>query len=375
MPTFTNPLRSAMMILRPAAKMIVAGISEQKAKQMEKARENRPNSKSGAYDEMEIDQTSLDTKVNSKHEEMMRSVLDDWAQLSIRTGSTGKTIITAPGKVAAKAVRASNRAFNTLLNEMRLDLADALLLENFKDRAPTTTELKVLGNLVNIATGRGNINPTLAKGAGYVFWAPSLLVSRVKGLTMEPIFSIKQPFKGTGRARAAVAKDYARVIISGYLLWKMGQMFSDKNVDTSDPTSSDFGKIVRGNTRIDPWGGHQQVGVLAARVVTGKTTSIKGTERENDLGAVIASFGRNKLRPDWGALWNAYEIYIEKPRPGRPETYAEVVASMYTPMSLRDIVDIMRDRGMTEGAIIEALAMFGAGVSVYGDEQETRSSR
>lgn len=375
MPTFTNPLRSAMMILRPAAKMIVAGISEQKAKQMEKARENRPNSKSGAYDEMEIDQTSLDTKVNSKHEEMMRSVLDDWAQLSIRTGSTGKTIITAPGKVAAKVVRASNRAFNTLLNEMRLDLADALLLENFKDRAPTTTELKVLGNLVNIATGRGNINPTLARGAGYVFWAPSLLVSRVKGLTMEPIFSIKQPFKGTGRARAAVAKDYARVIISGYLLWKMGQMFSDKNVDTSDPTSSDFGKIVRGNTRIDPWGGHQQVGVLAARVVTGKTTSIKGTERENDLGAVIASFGRNKLRPDWGALWNAYEIYIEKPRPGRPETYAEVVASMYTPMSLRDIVDIMRDRGMTEGAIIEALAMFGAGVSVYGDEQETRSSR
>ena len=375
MPTFTNPLRSAMMILRPAAKMIVAGISEQKAKQMEKARENRPNSKSGAYDEMEIDQTSLDTKVNSKHEEMMRSVLDDWAQLSIRTGSTGKTIITAPGKVAAKAVRASNRAFNTLLNEMRLDLADALLLENFKDRAPTTTELKVLGNLVNIATGRGNINPTLARGAGYVFWAPSLLVSRVKGLTMEPIFSIKQPFKGTGRARAAVAKDYARVIISGYLLWKMGQMFSDKNVDTSDPTSSDFGKIVRGNTRIDPWGGHQQVGVLAARAVTGKTTSIKGTERENDLGAVIASFGRNKLRPDWGALWNAYEIYIEKPRPGRPETYAEVVASMYTPMSLRDIVDIMRDRGMTEGAIIEALAMFGAGVSVYGDEQETRSSR
>ena len=375
MPTFTNPLRSAMMILRPAAKMIVAGISEQKAKQMEKARENRPNSKSGAYDEMEIDQTSLDTKVNSKHEEIMRSVLDDWAQLSIRTGSTGKTIITAPGKAAAKVVRASNRAFNTLLNEMRLDLADALLLENFKDRAPTTTELKVLGNLVNIATGRGNINPTLARGAGYVFWAPSLFVSRVKGLTMEPIFSIKQPFKGTGRARAAVAKNYARVIISGYLLWKMGQMFSDKNVDTSDPTSSDFGKIVRGNTRIDPWGGHQQVGVLAARVVTGKTTSIKGTERENDLGAVIASFGRNKLRPDWGALWNAYEIYIEKPRPGRPETYAEVVASMYTPMSLRDIVDIMRDRGMTEGAIIEALAMFGAGVSVYGDEQETRSSR
>ena len=115
--------------------------------------------------------------------------------------------------------------------------------------------------------------------------------------------------------------------------------------------------------------------LIIGRCASGKTTSIKGTERENDLGAVIASFGRNKLRPDWGALWNAYEIYIEKPRPGRPETYAEVVASMYTPMSLRDIVDIMRDRGMTEGAIIEALAMFGAGVSVYGDEQETRSSR
>ena len=176
-------------------------------------------------------------------------------------------------------------------------------------------------------------------------------------------------------SRAAVAKEYARVIISGYLLWKTAQMFSDDDADTTNPTSSDFGKIVRGNTRIDPWGGHQQVGVLVARAITGKTTSIEGKERNNDLGAVIINFGRNKLRPDWGALWNAYEIYIEKPMPGRPETYAEVVASMYTPMSLRDIVDIMRDRGMTEGAIIEALAMFGAGVSVYGDEQETRSSR
>ena len=371
----TNPLKSAMMILRPGAKMIVSGISEQKARRMEKARENRPNAKSGAYEEMGIDITNLDTKVRSKHEEMMSSVLDEWAQLPMRTGSTGKTIITAPGKVAAKVVHASNRAFNTLLNEMRLDLADSLLAENYKDRAPTPAELKVLGNLVNIATGRGNINPTLARGAGYVFWAPSLFASRVKGLTMEPIWSIKQPFSGTGRARAAVAKEYARVIISGYLLWKTAQMFSDDDADTTNPTSSDFGKIVRGNTRIDPWGGHQQVGVLVARAITGKTTSIEGKERNNDLGAVIASFGRNKLRPDWGALWNAYEIYLEKPRPGRPETYAEVVASMYTPMSLRDIVDIMRDRGMTEGAIIEALAMFGAGVSVYGDEQETRSSR
>jgi len=371
----TNPLKSAMMILRPGAKMIVSGISEQKARRMEKARENRPNAKSGAYDEMGIDQTTLDTKVRSKHEEMMYSVLDEWAQLPMRTGSTGKTIITAPGKVAAKVVHASNRAFNTLLNEMRLDLADSLLAENYKDRAPTSAELKVLGNLVNIATGRGNINPTLARGAGFVFWAPSLFASRVKGLTMEPIWSIKQPFKGTGRARAAVAKEYARVIISGYLLWKTAQMFSDDDADTTNPTSSDFGKIVRGNTRIDPWGGHQQVGVLAARAITGKTTSIKGEERENDLGAVIASFGRNKLRPDWGALWNAYEIYLEKPRPGRPQTYSDVVASMYTPMSLRDIADVMRDRGMAEGAIVEALGMFGAGVSVYGDEDEVRGSR
>jgi hypothetical protein len=371
----TNPLKSAMMILRPAAKMIVAGISEQKARRMEKARENRPNAKSGAYDEMAIDQTTLDTKVHSKHEEMMYSVLDEWAQLPMRTGSTGKTIITAPGKVAAKVVHASNRAFNTLLNEMRLDLADALLAENFKDRSPTSAELKVLGNLVNIATGRGNINPKIARGAGMVFWAPSLFASRLKGLALEPVWGAKQQWKGTGRARAAVAKDYARVIISGYLLWKVGQMFSDDDVDTTNPTSSDFGKIVRGNTRIDPWGGHQQVAVFAARAITGKTTSITGNERENNLGDVIANFGRNKLRPDWGALWNAYEIYHDKQRPGRPQTYSEVVASMYTPMSLRDIAEVMRDRGMSEGAIIEALAMFGAGVAVYGDEDETKARR
>jgi hypothetical protein len=48
---------------------------------------------------------------------------------------------------------------------------------------------------------------------------------------------------------------------------------------------------------------------------------------------------------------------------------------MYTPMSLRDIAEVMRDRGMSEGAIIEALAMFGAGVAVYGDEDEAKARR
>ncbi len=372
-PSVTNPIKSAKLMLGPTGRMFSGWLTEKRALRIEQERKVRQNAKSGAYKEMGIDFSDIAEGPKGKHEEALYSVLDEWGKLPLRTGSTAKTVFLAPGKVLAKGVHMSNRAFATLLNETRADLADHLLELNFQDRAPTHAELKVIGNYVNIATGRGNINPAVSNAAGKVFWAPSLFASRVKALAGEPIWGGKQPLKGTGRARGVVAKDYARLIASGYLLWKIGQYFSDK--DEEDPTSSDYGKIVRGNTRIDPWGGHQQVIVAAARAKMGKTTSIDGGERKNDLGQIIANFGRNKLRPDWGALWNAYDIYLGSPKPGRPATYGDAGLQLVRPMGLGEVVKVLKDRGFSEGMIVNALGVFGAGVSVYGDEEDTKRSR
>ncbi len=373
-PSYINQLHSANMTLRPIAKMLAGSFSEAKARAYEARRNRRPNAKSGADKISGMELSDINAARFSKGEEMGRSILDEWAQIPFKTGNLAKTIATAPIKAAAKVVHGSNRGFATLLNELRVEMFDHLLDINFKDRAPTVAELKVIGNLVNIATGRGNLNPKVASVAGKVFWAPSLFTSRLKGLTAEPIWGGKQKFEGTGRARAIAAKDYARVIASGYLLYQLGQLFSDKH--EKDPRSSDYGKIVRGKTRVDPWGGFQQLLVAASRIGTGgKIKTLDGKVRKGDIGSQIATFGRNKLRPDWGALWSGIDIMFDNVKPGHPRTYGQLAKSMVTPMSLGDITKIMKDRGMSEGAIIEALSVFGAGVSVYGDDDAPQKQR
>ena len=369
-PTVINPFKSSMLVFGPGGKMFSGWATEARAKRIEQQRTKRKNWVSGAYEIGEVHFSDLNEQKFTKQEELAHSILDEWAALPFKTGNIAKTTITAAPKAVARIVRMSNRAFITLLNETRADLFDHLLELNFKDRAPTTADLKVIGNLVNIATGRGRMPGVTQSVGGKIFWAPALATSRVQTLIGQPLWTQAGEFKGSGRSRAIVAKEYARVIASGFLLWQVGQMFSDK--EEKDPTSSDYGKIVRGNVRIDPWGGYQQFVVLTNRTLKGETKGVSGKVRKNDLGQIISNFARNKLRPDWGALWNTYDISMDTVKPGHPKNFGQLAKSLVTPLPLSDIVGVLRDRGFTEGMIIEALGSFGAGINVYDSETADR---
>lgn len=367
----TNPISGARLIGSPIAKMFKAWSNEQRARAINHRLQDRPNAKSGADKIAGLEFTDLETLKFTKHEENAHSVLDEWAALPFRTGNAAKSIVTAIPKAGAKAVRMSNRAFVTFLNVTRAELFDEMLRVNFKDRAPTKAELQVIGNMVNIATGRGKMNPMASRLGSEVLWAPKLLASRVQFLTGQPLWTGKMA--GTRRARAIVAKEYARVIVGGFLLAQVARLFDEKKEE--EPTSSDFGKIVRGNTRIDPWGGFQQVTTFSARAVTGKTKPLEGKERKNDLGNLVMSFARNKLRPDLGALWNAYDVQMHRTKPGRPTSLKETATDAITPLPMNDIVGIMKAHGFTEGMIVEALGQFGAGVQRYDEEDKIKATR
>ena len=266
----------------------------------------------------------------------------------------------------------SNRAFITYLNTTRALLFDELMRANFQDSAPTDAQLKVLGNLVNLSTGRGAISPKTAEVASQILWAPSLLASRAQILALQPFFGIAGR-DGGGKARLIVAKEYARWITSAAVLFAISRMFDEK--DEEEPTSSDFGKVVRGNTRIDPWAGFQQLAVVMARIKQGQTTSIEGKTRDlsaTGMGEVVWNFFKNKTRPDIVAAVNAAIAAIDL---GKDEDQVRVTlqeaakGAVPVPLAVKEIIEVMRDRGMTEGAIIEALALFGAGVSVYEDRE------
>ena len=363
----TSPRQGASLLAKPAVNMFKAWASEPRAAVIDQQIKNRPNAKSGADKTAGIEYTELATEKFSKHEENAHSIIDQWAELPLRTGSAVKTAATIVPKIASRGVRMSNRAFITFLNQTRAGLFDEILSQNFKDRAPTELELQIIGNLVNVATGRGKMAPTTSKAASELLWSPKLLASRIQAVAGQPLWTGK--WAESGRARRIVAEEYARAIMGGFLLWQVSRMFDDKK--EGDPRSSDYGKIVRGNTRIDPWGGFQQVTTLGSRLATGQTKTLKGDVRDIDAARkygqkgvwhTMADFGRSKLRPDVGAV---IDIVSGENVIGEPTTPSTVAESLLVPLPMRDIVTIMKEHGFTEGMIIDALGQFGAGISVH----------
>lgn len=374
----TSPIAGPKMIGRTIARMFQAWSNENTARRIEFNIQNRPNAKSGADKAMGIEYTALDAQKFTKGEENAHSILDEWAQAPLRTGSAVKSALTAVPKLAAKPIRMSNRAFITALNVMRSELADHLLKVNFKDRAPTVLELQIIGNMVNIATGRGKVNPAAARFASRAIWAPKLLISRIQTLALQPLWTGK--FAGSARARRIVLKEYARAIGGGFVLLQIARLFDDKEED--DSTSSDWGKIVRGQTRIDVWGGFQQVVVLLSRIKQAKRKTLKGeikdTGAERKYGVsgsfyLLADFFRSKLRPDWGVVADALD---RKTFIGKKVNAGHITKALLpVPLSIQDLVPILKEHGLTKGMIIEALGQFGAGVQHYETDEQMKATR
>lgn len=365
---FTDPRAAGRLLGTPIKRMFKALESENVSQRMEQRRQLRPNATSGADKKMGIEFTDLHTEKFTRGEENVRSILDEWAQLPMKTGNAVKSTVTAPVKVLSKGVRMSNRAFITALNEMRAGLADYLLDVNFKERAPTDADLAVVGNYVNVATGRGKMNPAVAKAMSGFFWSPKLFVSRLQGLTLQPLWGGGE-LRGSATARKIVAKEYARIIASGVALYGISRLFDDDNQEPM--TSSDFGKIERGNTRIDLWEGFQQPVVLYKRLQRGETTSIAGKTRDIDTfgtGEVIWNFFKNKARPDIVAAVKASIAVVDLGKSDKDVrvTPSEAVKGMVpVPLAVREVIEVMHEQGMTEGTIIQILSTFGAGVSNY----------
>jgi hypothetical protein len=373
----TNPVRTTQLLARSFGRYFTSTFSEKQYQINQQKIHNRPNALSGADKEMGINYSDMDSHTWTKYEDAAHSVLDEWALLPIRTGNAAKTAITVAPKLLSKGVRGSNRGFSAFLNSIRAGFADELLRTQFKDRAPTPVELRDVGYLVNLATGRGELGPR--SGIRYLgIWSPHLLMSRVKTLTGAPFLHA-----GSARTKAIVTKEYAKMIMGGFLLFTVSRMFDDKR--EKDPASSDWAKIVRGATRLDMFGGYQQVTVAGYRIATATIKTLKGDKK--DIGAtrtfgvvgpfdLASKFYRSKLRPDWALMVNLIDRkdYIGRNMDvSTPEGRANVGSAMVPiPLAISEIRAVMKDRGFTEAMIDQALALFGSGLSTYEEVERQR---
>lgn len=318
-------------------------------------------------------------------------------------------------------VAMSERMYVAGLNRMRMDFFDSCIATLKWWGGPVTeAEAAVIANFVNISTGRGSLTgkwKTAATGLASVFFSPRYVASRFQLLLSEPFKAATGTGGHTARTRLLVASEYARMAASlgvfyalvslARLLWPDDDKKHRPRVE-SDLRSSDFGKVRLGNTRIDPLFGMSQTIVLIGKTLTGTTKKQSGKlsplraqvipfvtrkrkmELTQDTMLKVADrFVRSKLAPVWSLTGNLIfdetvigERYSDKRLGFDFSGVVEGVSKgdlnrttnalqnnllweTFTPLSGRDVLDVLRDQGVPRGTALWMLSLFGLGLQTY----------
>lgn len=289
-------------------------------------------------------------------------------------------------------VTLSGRVYTMMINKMRADLFDLIANSASIQGTPTLEEAKAIASYVNVATGRSDLKgvPILEafeKHAGVLnvlFFAPRYVASRFQYLAM--------PFYLAGsnnslRVKKAIAVEYARTML-GYstvmgVAALTGLMFWDwddeerPSVNVSDSTSSDFGKIKFGDTRIDVAGGILQSIVFASRMIQGRIKDRQFNEggiNSINRASVLYDFMRSKFSPAAGLI--ATGLHDWEDVVGNKKTdilglevhpSIATTADLIVPLSGSSMYEAIKDHGWP-GLFLAAGAFLGVRTSTYGDK-------
>lgn len=262
-------------------------------------------------------------------------------------------------------VRRSNRAYVAFLNKLRADTFEDLIKKGKVLGADGETNLPLareIAKFVNTSTGRGSLDSLeqSAVALNSTFFSPRLIASRLQMLNPHYYWS------ASPMVRKEALKALFSVAAVGSTIGQLGRM-AGAQVE-SDPTSSDFGKIKIGNTRIDPYAGFQQYVVLANRLVQGRTKS-SVSDREYNLGEefgrptkldVLGRFAEGKLHP---VLNFATGLLRGKDFTGQPFNVPQELGNRVLPIIMQDIYELANEDPSLLPLAIPAA--FGMGIQSY----------
>lgn len=306
-------------------------------------------------------------------------------------------------------VRRSGRAYSGLLNLLRADVFDLLVKNAEKlgyDIWKDTKLIEDIGHFVNVGSGRGSLKRVLGinleKSAvlmNQIFFSPRLLSSRLK--LLNPAFYVKlHPFVRKQALQSLLAFASAGTAIM--TLVKMG----GGEVETN-PTSSDFGKIKIGNTRIDIWGGFQQYIRTGAQLAVGQTKSTRTGETTELKGMRLLPYPKLQKgkkqpgAPSQATIIGRWASYKQAPvlsfftdlLKGTGAGYEDLdftkgfddplelsdnpVAQRFIPMVMQDLMDIAKDDPdifPLPGLGLFMMGVFGVGLQTYEPKGQKKKS-
>jgi hypothetical protein len=272
-------------------------------------------------------------------------------------------------------VRGSERAYTGFLSKLRADLYDDFLRKAQlagEDIAVGSQTTKDIATVVNNFTGAGRMGKAdqSAPILNAFFFSPRKIAATVN--MFNPTNYLDPRISPTARKEAI--KNLIGMLGASASVMGMSRM-AGFEVELN-PTSSDFGKIKIGNTRIDVTGGNASYITLLARLLTNKTKSTM-TELSRDLGGgkfgamtrydVLLKFFRNKLSPV--ASFFA-DMWDESDAIGKPFKAKKAVINRLMPIIMSSTIETMME-GDTKGAAIAALFdFFGFGGNTYDASED-----
>lgn len=263
-------------------------------------------------------------------------------------------------------VRASNRAYVGMGNRLRADVFDYFARTGEQLGIDRPMYLPSAAWFINAATGRGGLgsleqSATLLNAIGF---APRFVSSRLS--LFNPSVYVGKKLDPLVRKEALKSLfTFAGLGITTISLARLGGAET-----SSDPRSTDFGKIKVGNTRIDLWAGFQQPLVAAARILSGATTSpITGETKQLGEGYpattrldIAMRFLESKESPLAGFITS---LLRGKNIVGEPFELTPQLVNLFVPLILEDLWDIIQDQSPNRVGLTLP-AFFGTGVQTFG---------
>ena len=329
-----------------------------------------------------LHQTDPDGMMSDREEAFMSRFLQkmpDRAGKIPVIGATAKPLLRGAGKLMGYPIRFSDRGYNSFLNELRFNLMNDAweswkasgkgFDKNGKPTAETVQDAKHLARWFNISTGRGDLGAAepLAPLLSNILFSPRLAAARLE--TPYELFRLDHSM----RVKQHVVRDVAGTTMLGTTVLGLAAM-AGADVDL-DPTSSDFGRIQVGNSRVDIWGGFQPLVRTMFRLGQMRRKST-GTGKSTDLDAggaanEIWSFWRNKLAPVpgfgadvlGGGTFTGDEINWEE------ENVKRELWNRFVPLMLQDLEESYASDGV-RGMWLAAPSFFGTSVISYQGVEE-----
>lgn len=291
-------------------------------------------------------------------------------------------------RALGKGLSASELAFTAPIQMARASMADQLVILAGGDTG--TLKAQGAGDYINMMTGRGKtwfMSPDAQRIVNALLFSPRWLSARLEMVwnlkDVPSLFGEKTKGNIIARKRGAAALrqlafyTFLPILIS-HLIGEDDDKWGDDEMERlwnrlTTWTSSDFGKIVWGDTRFDVSGGYAAVLSLAAKIARGYKTTTSGAKREQGWEKTLGDFLSGKMSP---AARTVVDI-TTKLRDGdkakdfmyQPITWGGIAIGATLPISVGEgLVDLFRQPTENKTAQVIGIAMdfFGIASNTYG---------